>query len=471
MTRSHIRLISFTVAAVLASCSLAPRYERPAVPTSGAYKEQAGAWQPAAPADAESRGAWWEVFNDAELNSLEAQLNDANQDLRGALARYVQARAIARQSISDLFPTIDLNGSAVRAKSSGDSAAGGAIRNNFSLTANLSWEIDLLGRLRNAASAARRRAEASAGDLASLQLALQAELATAYFSLRGADSEYMLLLDSVSAYERALDLTRHRYEGGVSAQIDVDQAETQLQSARAQMAEVRLQRAQLEHAIAVLLGRAPSDFTLAAGAFKAEPPPLTAGIPSALLQRRPDIASSERLVAAANAQIGIARAAWFPVFSLGAAAGYQSTATSTLFRSTNDVWSLGPQLALPLIDAGGRAALNTQARAEYDEAVANYRKTVLTAYQEVEDNLAALRHLADAVSAEDAAAAAAQRALSHSNQRYSAGVADYIEVTSVQTAALQAQRAALDARVRRINAAVQLVRALGGGWSTDDGLR
>src|SRR4029079_187389 len=194
-------------------------------------------------------------------NGLEAQLNDANQDLRAALARYVQARAIARRSISDLFPAIDLNGSGVRAKSSGDSAAGGAIRDNFSLTANLSWEIDLLGRLRNAASAARRRAEASAGDLAGLQLALQAELATTYFSLRGADSEYMLLIDSVSAYERALDLTRHRYEGGVSAQVDVDQAETQLQSARAQMAEVRLQRAQLEHAIAVLLGRAPSDFT------------------------------------------------------------------------------------------------------------------------------------------------------------------------------------------------------------------
>jgi NodT family efflux transporter outer membrane factor (OMF) lipoprotein len=299
-------------------------------------------------------------------------------------------------------------------------------------------------------------------------LTLQAELASDYFSLRGADSDYQLLRDSITAYERALDLTRHRYEGGVSAQVDVDQAETQLQSARAQMAQTRLQRAQLEHAIAVLLGRAPADFALAEGAFKADTPAINTGLPSALLQRRPDIASSERLVAAANAQIGVARAAWFPVFTLGASAGYASVTSSTLFHSNNETWALGPaRVDLPVLDAGFRAALNSQARARYNEAVANYRKTVLTAYQEVEDNLAALRHLSDAVAAEDAAAAAAQRALFHSNERYSAGVADYVEVTSVQTAALQAQRAALDARVRRVNASVTLVRALGGGWATD----
>jgi NodT family efflux transporter outer membrane factor (OMF) lipoprotein len=428
---------------------------------------------PAAPADTAPRGAWWQVFGDPKLNELEGQLREDNQDLRAAVARFEQARALALGTRSNLGPTIDANAQATRSRVSANSPLASGVpvtSNDFVASLGLSWEIDVFGRLRNQAAAAADRAEASAADLAAVDLALRAELASDYFSLRGADATLQLLEETTAAYDRAADLTRHRYEGGIAAATDVDQAETQRQDARGQLAAVRLQRAELEHAIAVLLGLPPSNFTLAAAPFTIEPPPMDIGLASKLLERRPDIASAERAVAAANAGIGVARAAWFPVFTLNGAAGFEATSTAAWFTAPSRLWSAGPSGQLPLLDFGGRVAVNRQARAAYDEAVANYRKAALTAYQEVEDNLAALRHLADEVKADDAAAASAQRSAYHADRRYAAGVADYIEVTSTHTAALQAQRSALEARVQRINASVGLVRALGGGW-TDEQLQ
>jgi len=463
------RLLALGATALLTACSLAPKYEVPTVQPVETYKE-AGEWMPAKPADTDPRGPWWAAFGDAKLNELQQQLHDGSQDLRAAVARFEQARAIARQAHSDLFPSLGSGADARRLRSSANAPGSTGVvatGSDLLVSADLSWEIDLFGRLRNASAAARDRAQASAADLAGVELALRAELANDYFALRGSDAILRLLDDSVGAFDRAYDLTRNRYQGGIAAATDVDQAETQRQNARAQQAEVRLQRAQLEHAIAVLLGQPPAHFSLEPAPFIGDPPPFDAGLPSTLLQRRPDVASAERAVAAANAEIGVARAAWFPVFTFGGSAGYEAGTTSALFDAPSRFWSAGPSVALPLLDAGGRSALNRQARAAYEETVADYRKAALNAYQEVEDNLAALRHLAQEVSADEAAAASAQRSAYHADRRYAAGVADYLEVTSTQTASLQAQRSALEARVRRMNAAVGLVRAMGGGWTRD----
>ncbi|HVY82470.1 MAG TPA: efflux transporter outer membrane subunit [Steroidobacteraceae bacterium] len=456
-------------AALLSACSLAPRYEKPVVPEPETYKE-AGEWMQATSADAIPRGSWWEAFGDAKLNELQQQLREGSYDLQAAIARFEQARAVARRARSDLFPTLDAQASGVRARSSANaprSSGTPVTGNDYIAGVSLSWEIDLFGRLRNAARAAGNRAQASAADLAGVDLALRAELAADYFALRGADAEVKLLEDTVQAFDRAYELTKNRYEGGIAAATDVDQAETQRQNARAQLASVRLQRAQLEHAIAVLLGLPPARFTLEPAPFVGEPPPIATGLPSALLLRRPDVAAAERAVAAANAEIGVARAAWFPVFVLGGSAGYEGTSSSSWFDAPSRFWSAGPTGQVPLLDFGGRSAVNRQARAAYDEAVATYKQTAVNAYREVEDNLAALRHLADEVAADDAAAASAQRSAYHADRRYAAGVADYLEVASTQTAALQAQRSALEARVQRMSAAIGLVRALGGGWTPE----
>jgi NodT family efflux transporter outer membrane factor (OMF) lipoprotein len=391
--------------------------------------------------------------------------------LRAAIARYEQARAAAGQVRSFLYPSLDANASATRGRESAEAADGRGpkepIKNDFVASLDLSWEIDLFGRLRNASAAAKRRVEASAGQLAALDLALQAELASTYFELRGADATLALIEDTVTTYERAAELTQNRHRGGIAAATDVDQAQAQLQDALAQLADVRLQRAQLEHAIAVLTGQPPAAFSLAPAPFVAEPPPIDPGLPSTLIERRPDVAAAEREVAAANAEIGVAAAAWFPLFGFGASGGYQSPESAHWFDAPNQFWSIGPFITTPIFDAGRVSAGKRGARAAYDEAVANYRQSVLTAYQEVEDNLAALHHLADQVASEEAAAAAAQRSVFHAGKRYAAGVADYLEVAATQTRALDAQRAALDARVRRAVAGVQLVRALGGGWTRE----
>jgi len=463
-------------AAALAACSLAPEYQAPGLPPTAGFKEadaataQAMGWQPAQPADAAPRGPWWQVFGDPQLDELQRQLAASSPDLGAAVARYEQARALARRAQSDLYPDLAAGASATRGSSSanapgagGDSSAG----NDLLASLSLSWEIDLFGRLRNARVAADQRLQASAGELAALDLSLQAELASRYFELRGTDATLALLQDSLGAYQRALELTRNRYTGGIAAATDVDQAETQLHNTKAQISAAQLQRAQLEHAIAVLIGQPPAAFTLAPAPFVGEPPAFALALPSALLERRPDVAAAERQVAAANAEIGIARAAWFPVFSLGASGGYEATRSADWFDAPSQFWSIGPSVSAPILDGGALTAIRRQARAAYEESVANYRKTVLTAYQEVEDNLAALHHLADEAASDEAAAAAAQRSAFHANKRYASGVASYLEVTSTQTAALTAQRAALDARVRRVTAGVQLVRALGGGWSRE----
>jgi outer membrane protein, multidrug efflux system len=467
----RLRLIPAAGAALLAgACSLAPKYQPPAPPQVTQLKE-AGDWAPARPADAAERGPWWEEFKDPKLAQLQQRLLAANPDLRAAAARFQQARQIARESYSNLFPTLGADASATRERSSANSPLAdltgnkAANYNDLITGLSLSWEIDLFGRLRNQLAAARANAQASAADFGGVLLSLQAELATDYFTLRGDDVTTQLLLDAIEQYDRAWQLTSNRYKEGTAAATDVDQAETLRQNARAQLAAVRLQRAQLEHAVAVLIGEIPSNFSLEPGPLAGVPPVIDAGLPSTLLQRRPDVASAERAMAAANAQIGVARAAWFPVFSLAGAAGYESTAGATWLAAPSRFWSLGPTADLPLLDAGGRLAQNREARAAYDEAAANYRKTTLTAYQEVEDGLAGLHHLADQLKADEAASTSAQSSAYHADQRYAAGVADYIEVTTTHTAALNAQRDAISARVALLNAAVALVRAAGGGWS------
>jgi NodT family efflux transporter outer membrane factor (OMF) lipoprotein len=473
VSRTSLAAMSLVlVASLLSACSLAPRYKPPATEEVTRYKE-AGDWAPAQPADGQQRGLWWEVFGDPKLNALEKQLNAANPDLQAAVARFEQARAVARQDISNEFPTLGFGASATRSRSSATAPLGNlagnvpVTSNNFLATLNLNWEIDLFGRLRNTAAAARAQAQSSEADTAAVALSLQAELASEYFSLRGDDTTISLLEDTLKVYDRAYELTSNRYQEGIAAATDVDQADTLRQNASAQLASVRRDRAKLEHAIAVLLGLMPSTFGLAPAQLASSVPVIDNDLPSTLLQRRPDVARAERAVAAANAQIGVARAAWFPVFTLTGGGGFQSIDSSQWFKAPSRLWSVGPSAAVPLLDFGARSAVNQQARANYDEAVANYRKTTLTAYQEVEDNLAALHHLADEVTADEAASKSAASAANHSDKRYDAGVADYIEVTTTHTAALQEERDAISARVLQLNAAVALVRATGGGWTRD----
>lgn len=470
MKRRAALLGSYLAASLLSACSLAPAYKPPATQEVASYKE-AGDWLPAQPAEAGSGTAWWAVFGDPTLSELETKLATANPDLLAAVARFEQARAIARQEVSNEFPTLGLGASASRGRSSAtgplSSFTGGVpvTSNSFLASLNLNWEIDLFGRLRNTANAARAQAQGSEADAAAVALSLQAELATDYFNLRGDDTTIALLEDTIKVFDRAYDLTKNRYQEGIAAATDVDQADTQRQNARAQLAGVRRDRAQLEHAVAVLLGVVPSTFTLAPAQLAGSVPPVGPGLPSTLLQRRPDVARAERAMATANAQIGVARAAWFPVFNLTGEAGYQSIIGSQWFKAPSRIWSVGPSATVPLLDFGARAAVNRQARAAYEEAVDNYRKTALTAYQEVEDSLAALHHLADEVAADQAASKSAESAASHSDKRYDAGVADYVEVTTTHTAALQEERDTISARVSQLNAAVALVRATGGGWT------
>ncbi len=458
-------------AAVLpGACSLAPRYVAPAAPKVDHFVE-AGGWMPAHPADGGPRGDWWTAFHEPTLDDLERRLSRSNPDLQAAVARLSEARAVALSARSAEYPTLDADASATRERSSANSPLANLLGNKAStyddLVGDLSfaWEVDLFGRLRNASAAARAQAQASAADLSAVELSLRAELATDYFALRGADATTQLLEDAVHDYDRAYEVTDNRYQQGIAAATDVEQADTLRQNARAQLAAVRLQRAQLAHAIAVMVGEPPSRFKIAPGALAGSPPAFDPGLPSTLLQRRPDVASAERAVAAANAQIGVARAAWFPVFSLSGAAGYESTVASTWLDAPSRFWSIGPGGSLPLLDAGARLAGDRQAWAVYDESVANYRKTTLVAYQEVEDSLVALHRLAQERAADEAAAVAAGQSAYHADQRYLAGVADYLEVASTHTAALQAERAALSARVAEFQATIALVRATGGGWA------
>ena len=462
---------ALAVALSLGACSLAPRYEKPETAKVENFVE-AGDWMPAHPADGVPRGDWWRAFNEPTLDDLEQRLSQSNPDLQAAVARLGEARAVVLNTRSAEFPTVGADASAARERYSANSplasetSRGARTYNDFVGDLSFAWEVDLFGRLRNSTAAARAEAQASAADLANVELSLRAELATDYFALRGADATTRLLEDTVKDYDRAYEVTNNRYKQAIAAATDVEQANTLRENARAQLAAVRLQRAQLAHAIAVLIGLPASQFSIAPGPLAGSPPAFDPGVPSTLLQRRPDVASAERAVAAANAEIGVARAAWFPVFSLSGAAGYESTVASTWLRAPSRFWSVGPAGSLPLLDGGARLAGDRQAWAVYDESVANYRKTTLVAYQEVEDSLVALRRLAEERAADEAAAVSAGQSAYHADQRYLGGVADYLEVADTHTAALQAQIAAISARVAEFQSTIALVRATGGGWAT-----
>jgi len=455
----------------LSACSFAPAYKVPdSAPPTPEFKE-AGDWKPAQPSDAQSRGAWWSIFQDPVLDGIETQLADANQDLKAAYARLLQARATTRIARSALFPTLTVGSSATRSRTSQNSpkfpAGAEPVGNNFDLEADLSYEIDVWGRVRNAVSSAKATQQASAADLATLDLAIHAELANDYFSLRSQDTQQQLLDKTVEDYSKALVLTQNLYEGGAAALTDVAQARAQLETARTQAADIRLQRAQTEHAIAVLLGRNPAAFHMDASPLPdaTAPPSIDPGLPSALLERRPDVSAAERRTAAANAQIGVARAAYFPVFSLGAAAGFDSTSASNWLTAPSRLWSAGPAAGvLTVFDAGRHRAQSAQAQAAYDEQVADYRNTVLIAYQEVEDNLAALRQLQQESVSEAAAVQATATALEQAQYRYKAGLVTYLEVATAENTSLQAQLASVSIQLRRMSASVLLVKALGGGW-------
>ncbi len=465
-------LISLLPVLLLGACSLAPTYQAPELADKPpAFKENAG-WKMAAPADSTSRGPWWEQFHDAELNALESKVGLTNQDLKAALARLEQARATVLVNRSGYFPTVTANVSSLNERASTNApfyfpAFDPKYQNNI-MGMDVTYEFDVWGRIHNAVTASDALAAASAADLATLDLSTRAELANDYFALRGYDTEQVLLDKTVASDRELLGLTQMLYEGGGASASDVALAKFQLQNAVTQAIDTHLKRSQMEHAIAVLIGESPSTFSLLPkNDFKALPPLIDAGLPSTLLERRPDIAGAERRVAAANAEIGVARAAFFPVFGLNAGAGLQSGAMPNWISAPSRFWSFGPTAALTLFDAGRRQALTDQARAVYDEAAANYRQTVLVAYQEVEDNLAALRELEREFQSATAASDAAREGMDQANYRYQGGIANALEVASAQNVVLQSEFVVTDLRVRRMMASVLLVKALGGSWQPE----
>ncbi|MGY2732516.1 efflux transporter outer membrane subunit [Sphingomonas sp. UYP23] len=449
----------------LAGCSLAPDYHQPAVAVAPAYKE-AGPWQTAGSAVVPA-GRWWEAFDDATFSALEARIETGNFDLAAAAARYEEASAAVRRSRAALLPQIDAGADVERTRVSAGRplSSGRAVTyNNALIGPSLSYEIDLFGRVRNTLAANRAAAQASASDLAAVRLALQAQLGSAYFDMRGLDARIVLLQQTVDAYGRAFQLTDTRHSGGIASGIDVSRAQSQLASAKAELDAVRAERARDEHAIAVLVGESPSSFTLPVDDRQIAPPAIPASLPSTLLERRPDIRAAERRVASANARIGVARAALYPSISLGAAGGFEA-GSGNLLSAANGFWALGPlSLAQTLFDGGARRADVRLSRAQFDEAAATYRQTVLSAFREVEDDLAAGRHLADQERNQAIAAAAAERTRDLATTRYRDGASDFLEVVLAQTAALDAERALLTVRTQHLTVAIDTVRALGGAF-------
>ena len=450
-----------------AACSVGPRYSRPSAPIPPAYKETPENWKLAQPADQALKGNWWEIYQDPQLNALEEKIAVSNQSLKAAQEQFLQARALVGENRSQYYPTATVGASASRNRLSKNRPLLGATTDytDLNLPVDVSYEFDVWGRVRRSVEAARAQEQATASDVQSLSLSLHAELAMDYFSARALDAETELLHSTVKAYEKALQLTENRFRGGVASQVDVTQAETQLETTRAQALDLGVQRAQYEHAIAVLTGEPASAFTLPPAPLKAAPPVIPPGLPAQLLERRPDIASSERLIAAANAQIGIARAAYFPSLTLNASGGFEGTTITNWLTGPSGFAAAGLSAVELAFDGGRRRAVSDQARAAYHQAVANYRGNVLTAFQEVEDNLAALRILEQEASTQDAAVRAAEHSLSLSNNRYRGGVANYLEVITAQSAALSDERAAVQISGRRMVDSVLLIKALGGGWA------
>lgn len=451
----------------LAACAIGPDYKRPDAPVAPAYKE-AGDWLSATPNDGATRGAWWEVFKDPQLNELEKQVVISNQTLAQAEAQYRQATALLRQTRAGFLPTVSIDASAQRAGGNSGTSTTTAIGNRYSLSADVAWELDLWGRVRRSVEASTANAKASAADLASARLSTQAQLAQSYLQLRITDEQKRLLDETVSGYERSLQLTQNQYNVGVAAKADVAQALTQLKSAQAQVIATNIQRAQLEHAIAVLLGKTPAEFSIEPAPLLAVVPPATPpGVPSTLLERRPDIAAAERRMAAANANIGVAEAAYFPSLTISASGGFQSSSFADWINLPHRFWSVGPAAALTLFDGGARSAQTDQAIAAYDQNVAAYRQTVLTAFQEVEDNLVASHLLTQQAQVQGEAVTAAQESLKIAMNQYKAGTVSYLNVVTAQNAAYNAQSSALTVLNSQMSASVLLIKALGGGWSAD----
>ena len=470
MKRFPLVLGTFSIM-LLAGCTVGPKYAKPNVPTApvDGFKETDG-WRPAQPSDQLLRGKWWEIFGDPQLNALENELTVSNQDLKMANDRFVEARAMVHFNRAAQFPTISTSPGIESVRESANTPYLPATKTtgDFVLPFDVSYELDVWGRVRRTVSASREEAQATAGDLATVNLSLHAELAYDYLELRSADAQKKLLDDTVKAYQDALQLTVNRFEGGAAPKSDVAQAQTQLQATMVQDTDIAVQRAQFEHAIAILIGRPPAAFSLPAAPLNLAPPDISSGLPSQLLERRPDIAAAERRIAEANDQIGIARAAYFPTITLGASGGFEGNSITNWLTWPSRFWAVGPSLAETLFDGGRRRATSTAARANYDATVANYRESTLTAFQQVEDNLAALRILSQEAQQQKEATASAEESLQIFTNRYIGGADPYLQVLTAQTIALQNERNDVDILRRRMDASVLLVKALGGGWTVSD---
>jgi NodT family efflux transporter outer membrane factor (OMF) lipoprotein len=463
-------LIAFSIALALGGCSLAPAYKPPATPAATPYHD-VGPWIAAQPSDQLPRDQWWQLYGDAQLDQLQTRLLANNTDLAVALAHYTQAQAFSAEARSGLFPSIGLGADAQRNRESDTaplrSATAPADYHSYTVGVQASYEVDLWGRVRNTVEAGRDDALAAAADLASAQLSLQAQLTDDYVQLRGLDQQIGLLQQTIEAYEKALQLTHNLHAGGIVSGLDVSRAQTQLSDARSQWSQTIAQRALMQDAIAVLIGENASTFNLPAQTASISLPVVPIGVPSTLLQRRPDIAAAERRVAAANARIGVARAAWFPSLTLNAQGGYQSTGWANLLTAPSRIWAIGPSLLVDVFDGGYRKATIVAAKAQTDAAGATYRGVVLGGFQQVQDNLTLLDHLGTAGSDQKDASDAAQHALGLAMDQYKHGAVSYLDVVQAQTVALQEQRGLLSLDTQRLRASVQLIRALGGGWTPE----
>jgi NodT family efflux transporter outer membrane factor (OMF) lipoprotein len=459
----------------MTGCSFAPKYERPSTQTPTAFKEQTpqssegtNLWKVAQPNDAVLRGKWWEIFNNAQLNALEEQVAISNQNVAAAFANFLSARAIVKEARAQLFPTLTANPSVTRSRQSSTGSQTGSTGSTFtdySLPLDASWQPDLWGRIRNTVKGNSFEAQATAADLENTRLTAQAELAVDFFQLRSQDALKQLFNDTVRAYQDTLDLTRIRFQTGIASDQDVAQAEVQLQTAQAQATNLDILRAQLEHAIAILLGKIPAAFSLPVESLSASPPEVPFGLPSELLERRPDVAAAERRVAEANVRIGVAKAAYYPNITLSASAGFQSASASSLLDWSSRAWSAGAGLAETIFDAGQRRATVEQSRADYENTVAKYRQTVLTAFQQVEDDLATLRILAHQVEQQETAVKSSERYLSLATERYKLGIDSYLNVVTAQAIYLANRQTLVNLQTQRMTASVQLVEAVGGGWN------
>jgi NodT family efflux transporter outer membrane factor (OMF) lipoprotein len=451
----------------LTGCVVGPKYHPPVIQAPLAYKE-IGDWKPAQPNDQNLGGTWWTIFQDPQLDALEAQVDVSNQNLKAAEAQYRQARAVLRYYRADYYPTVTAGPSATRTRVSANAPTStllrGTTHNDFVFPFDFSYQADIWGKIRKNVESYREQSQASAADLATVNLSMHADLAVDYFQARSLDAEEQLLNSTVKAYEQALELNESRFKGGIASEVEVEQAKTILQTTRAEAIDVGVARAQYEHAVAILIGKPPAEFSLPPLPLTAPPPHIPIGLPSDLLERRPDIAAAERLVASANAQIGVAKSAYYPVINLAASGGFESSAITTLINGSSGLWSIGLSAVGTVFDVGRRRALNDQARAAYDSQVANYRESVLTAFQQVEDNLAAVRILENEAQVQDEAVTAAQHSLDLSITRYKGGVTSYLEVITAQNAALTDEVTAVYILGRRMANTVLLIQALGGGW-------